>query len=192
MTVRPPRLRVVVTDGCGRRIPPQGLAGWLSGVAPASAKGEVTVALVGDQHMRSLNRRFRGLDRVTDVLSFPMDGAAHDPQLPAPTPRPKTPAPRYVGDIVIAIRVALRQARLAGHSLTTELRVLALHGLLHLLGYDHGRNTRHMERIEQRLRRKGGLPHTLIQRSRRAAHSRVAHALGASRPGSVRKRGEWS
>ena len=189
MTVLPPRLRVVVTDGGGRRIPPQGLAGWLSRVAPASAKGEVTVALVGDQHMRNLNRRFRGLDRVTDVLSFPMDGAAHDSQTPPPGSRPPTPAPRYLGDIVIAIRVALRQARLVGHSLTTEMRVLALHGLLHLLGYDHGRNTRHMERIERRLRRKGGLPQTLIQRSRRVAQSRVARAPGASRPRSVRKRG---
>ena len=140
-----------------------GLARWLSEVAPASARGEVTVALVGDRQIRSLNRRFRGLDRVTDVLAFPMGGAV---------PEPLASGPRYLGDIVIATDRARRQARAEGHSLATELRVLALHGLLHLLGYDHGRDAGQMERMEGRLRRKGGLPHTLIQRSRPARNSR--------------------
>ena len=63
----------------------------------------------------------------------------------------------YLGDVVIAAGVARRQAREAGHSLQTELRVLALHGLLHLLGYDHERDDGRMARLERRLRRQGGL-----------------------------------
>lgn len=158
-------LRVDVSSGEGRRVPADGLARWLSEVAPASARGEVTVALVGDRQIRSLNRRFRGLDRVTDVLAFPMDGAAAGPG-------PLASGPRYLGDIVIATDRARRQARAEGHSLTTELRVLALHGLLHLLGYDHERDAGQMERMEGRLRRQGRLPPTRVQRSRPARNSR--------------------
>ena len=160
MTGRPfhQLLRVDVSSGEGGRVPADGLARWLSEVAPASARGEVTVALVGDRQIRSLNRRFRALDRVTDVLAFPMDGAA-------PDPGPLASGPRYLGDIVIATGRARRQARAEGHSLTTELRVLALHGFLHLLGYDHGRDAGQMERMERRLRRQGGLPPTRVQRS---------------------------
>jgi probable rRNA maturation factor len=93
--------------------------------------------------------------------------------VPAPRPSPLAPrpshlAPRPLGDIVIASGVARRQAREAGHSYATELKVLALHGLLHLLGYDHhdpddrGR----MARLERRLRVRGGLPAGLIERAR--------------------------
>jgi probable rRNA maturation factor len=71
-----------------------------------------------------------------------------------------------VGDIVIARGVARRQARAAGHSEATELRVLALHGLLHLLGYDHEQDGGRMQRLERRLRRKGGLREGLIERGR--------------------------
>ena len=74
---------------------------------------------------------------------------------------------RFLGEIVIARGVARRQAREARHSELTELRLLALHGLLHLLGYDHERDSGEMRRTEQRLRRKGGLPEGLIERSGR-------------------------
>ena len=85
-----------------------------------------------------------------------------------PTPRPQSPVPSpFLGDIVIARGVARRQARAAGHSELTELRVLALHGLLHLLGYDHDRDNGRMLRIERRLRRKGGLREGLIERASR-------------------------
>jgi probable rRNA maturation factor len=73
----------------------------------------------------------------------------------------------YIGDIVIARGVARRQARDAGHSELTEWRVLALHGLLHLLGYDHERDRGRMRRVERRLRRRGGLPDGLIERAGR-------------------------
>jgi probable rRNA maturation factor len=160
------RLRVAVTDGRGRPVRDGGLGRWLESVAPARARGDVAVALVGDARVRELNRRYRRKDRPTDVLSFPADAM------------PPSAAP--LGDIVIATGVAKRQARAAGHSPQTELRVLALHGLLHLLGYDHeadGAGDR-MARVEARLRRKGGLRAGLIERSgasaadRRRLHSR--------------------
>jgi probable rRNA maturation factor len=96
--------------------------------------------------MRALNRAFRGKDYATDVLSFPADV------------RP------FLGDVAIATGVARRQAGDAGHSLATELRVLALHGLLHLLGYDHESDAGVMERAEARLRKAAGLSEGLIER----------------------------
>jgi probable rRNA maturation factor len=75
-----------------------------------------------------------------------------------------------LGDIVIARGIAGRQAREAGHSEPTEWRVLALHGLLHLMGYDHERDAGRMRRVERRLRRKGGLREGLIDRAGRRRH----------------------
>jgi probable rRNA maturation factor len=122
----------------------------------------VTVAVVNDARVRALNRRYRKKDYATDVLSFPADG--DDIRVPGTLTAVVRPVP-YRGDIVIARGVARRQARLAGHPETTELRVLALHGLLHLLGYDHERDGGQMSRVERRLRRKGGLSEGLIERS---------------------------
>ena len=106
------------------------------------------VALVGDRKMRDLNRRFRGIDKVTDVLSFATD--------PAPAGLSPVPAP-LLGDVVIATGRAARQARAAGQTNADEWRRLALHGLLHLLGYDHEQDDGQMERLERRLRRRAGL-----------------------------------
>ncbi|MPZ19654.1 MAG: rRNA maturation RNase YbeY [Luteitalea sp.] len=119
----------------------------------------MTVVLVSDRRMRTLNRVWRGVDRTTDVLSFPMAKSQRTRERP-----PRTPLLAHVGDIVIATGVAERQAREAGHSTTTELRVLALHGLLHVFGYDHKRDSGAMARLERRLRRRGGLPLGLIER----------------------------
>jgi probable rRNA maturation factor len=131
-----------------RGIRAPGLARWLSSVAPARARGTVAVVLVSDSRIRGLNRRYRRKNGATDVLSFPSDDAGH------------------IGDIVIALGVARRQARAAGHGLQTELRVLALHGLLHLLGYDHEHDAGRMARVEARLRIRGGLREGLIERHR--------------------------
>lgn len=80
---------------------------------------------------------------------------------------PETLAPGpYLGDIVIARGQAARQARAQGHPVATELRILALHGLLHLMGYDHERDHGQMRRLESRLRRRGGLVTGLIERTR--------------------------
>jgi probable rRNA maturation factor len=137
------------------------LARWLSDVAPAAARGSVAVAVVADARVRALNRQYRRKDYATDVLSFP---AGNDVPGPAEGGRVDKQAQPYLGDIVIARGVARRQAQAAGHPESTELRVLALHGLLHLLGYDHEADSGQMARVERRLRRKGGLHEGLIER----------------------------
>ena len=149
----PTRLEVVVTDGRGRPRAAGDLPTWLAGVAPRSAAGQVVIALVCDRKMRDLNRRFRGIDRVTDVLSFPAGPDGTGPPRDGPAG-----GPRWLGDIVIATGRAARQARAAGLTEPEERRRLALHGLLHLLGYDHERDDGRMRRLERRLRRRGGLP----------------------------------
>ena len=149
-------LQVVVGDARGRPVRVAGLSSWLRRVAPAGARGRVGIALVSDRRIRALNRAYRGKDRPTDVLSFPGD----------PLPSTVSIVPdRFLGEIVIARGVARRQARDARHSELTELRVLALHGLLHLLGYDHESDSGEMRRAERRLRRKGGLSEGLIERT---------------------------
>jgi probable rRNA maturation factor len=160
----PARLHVVVLAPDGPRRPGRGVGSWLSRVAPAAARGEVTVALVSDRRMRTLNRTFRGVDRPTDVLCF----GAVDAASPG-----RTAERRSLGDIVIATGVAGRQAAAAGHALGTELRVLALHGLLHLLGFDHDSDDGAMARTEQRLRRRGRLREGLIERRSGRARPRA-------------------
>jgi probable rRNA maturation factor len=118
----------------------------------------MTVALVSDARMRTLNHQFRGYDYSTDVLSFPTESS------PARRSGRKSSSRRHLGDIVIATGVARRQARTAGHAAAEELRILALHGLLHLLGYDHERDSGQMARMERRLRQKGGLREALTER----------------------------
>lgn len=144
-----PRLRVRVTDGRGRPVAHGGLGRWLAGAAPARARGEVTIALLTDQAMRRLNETFRGADYATDVLSFPSEERG------------------VLGDIAIARGVAARQARRLGHAERVEWRILALHGVLHLLGYDHETDDGEMARVEERLRRRAGLPLGLITRAGR-------------------------
>jgi len=159
------RIRVVVADANGRTIE-RGLSRWLVGVAPARARGVVSIALVSDQRVRALNRQYRGIDRPTDVLSFPADWprSARSRRESAAAPGGRNSAAKFLGDIVIARGVARRQARQLGHAESTELKVLALHGLLHLLGYDHERDNGAMARLERRLRRRGGLREGLIER----------------------------
>ena len=144
------QLRVVVMDGRGRTVRSDRLRRWLVAVAPRSARGELALVLVSDRKMRSLNLKFRGVDRVTDVLSFPLCG---EETLDAS----RSTGEQYLGDVVIATGVAARQARNAGHRLGIEFRILALHGLLHLLGYDHERDNGEMIRLELKLRRNGGI-----------------------------------
>jgi probable rRNA maturation factor len=176
------RVSVTVTDGRGRRIPDGGLARWLAGIVPVRLHGEMAIALVTDAHIRKLNRQYRSKDHATDVLSFPSEDVRPvHPFRAAPSTvegrlKPEAThagraAPAFrrkvAGDVVIATGVAKRQARDAGHSYQTELRVLALHGFLHLLGYDHDAPLDHgrMARAEARLRRRGGLPIGLIARA---------------------------
>jgi probable rRNA maturation factor len=110
----------------------------LAGAAEAlRVSGELALVLAGDRALRDLNRRYRGKDRPTDVLSFPAEGGEVG-----------------LGDIVISVETAARNARTLGRTLPQELDILALHGFLHLLGHDHERDDGTMDRLERRLRRK--------------------------------------
>lgn len=115
----------------------------------------VAVRLIGDAEMARLNETYRKKKGPTDVLSFPL---AADSAKPG-TLRQQVRKARegFLGDIAIAPSVARRNAKLLGRALPQELKVLILHGVLHLLGYDHETDRGEMERIEMRLRRKLGI-----------------------------------
>jgi probable rRNA maturation factor len=115
--------------------------------------GEFSVLLTGDERLRELNFQFRGKDKATDVLSFPS--------------LPEAAEGDYGGDLAISLETAAVQAKEHGHSLQTEVKVLILHGLLHLAGYDHERDRGQMRRRETLLRKHFALPSGLVERSRR-------------------------
>jgi probable rRNA maturation factor len=135
----------VVEEG-GTHAGAKGLGQWLARIAPRSARGSVSIAILRDARVKTLNRKYRRQNKATDVLSFAGTGD-------------------FLGDIAISRGIARKQAYFLGHSLQSELRVLALHGLLHLLGYDHDSDNGRMARVEARLRRKARLPLGLIARS---------------------------
>lgn len=122
----------------------------------AKLSGEVHVLLVSNARMRSLNSKFRGKKQPTDVLSFPAL-----PEI----------AREFAGDIVISGPIAAANARRFGHSVSDELKVLILHGVLHLGGHDHEGDDGEMARREQRLRKQLGLRDGLIERTQ-TQHSR--------------------
>ena len=125
-----------------RRVDRSGLArfaGRLTAAVPPEGADRMGVCLVGDRAMREVNRRHRAKDQTTDVLSF-AGGDVPDPE-----------GSRHLGDILISVPQAARQARERGHGLDRELRVLLLHGYLHLLGYDHERDGGKMLRLQRRL-----------------------------------------
>jgi probable rRNA maturation factor len=122
--------------------------------AAVRLRGQVTVLLTTDAAIRKLNRRFRGKNKATDVLSFPSEG-----------PIRGTGAEQIAGDLAISVTTALSQATEQGHSLSTEIKVLVLHGLLHLAGYDHEADDGKMARRERLLRAKLKLPQGLIERA---------------------------
>jgi probable rRNA maturation factor len=125
----------------------------------ARAHGSVTVRLSGDRAVRGLNRDFRGHDKPTNVLSFPA-GAS-------PAPRG---APVLLGDVVIAYRTVMREAAAQGKSVRDHLLHLVVHGVLHLLGYDHVRSTaaRRMETLETRILASFGIADPYVVMERRA------------------------
>jgi probable rRNA maturation factor len=116
------------------------VAAFLARLEADVAGREIGVAVVSDAVIRRYNRRYRKINRATDVLSFEPD------------------------DLVISAETARRQARQLGHSVEEEMKVLALHGVLHLLGHDHERDRGEMARLERRWRERLGLPVVLTQR----------------------------
>jgi probable rRNA maturation factor len=127
------------------------LAGFaLKARRAAGLRGAVCVLIAGNSSMRRLNSSFRGKNRPTDVLSFPAAASANG----------------FVGDIAISLDIAEANARRLGHSVADEIRILILHGMLHLAGYDHENDEGEMAKKEIALRRRFALPTSLIERSR--------------------------
>jgi probable rRNA maturation factor len=118
----------------------------------AGLKGLVNVLLTSSAEMKSLNRRFRGKDKPTDVLSFPAE--------------PDTQK-QFAGEIAISAEIAAHNAWALRHSPAEEVKILVLHGVLHLRGYDHECDNGQMARREEQLRAKLHLPLVLIERTGR-------------------------
>lgn len=118
----------------------------------AGLRGAVTVLVTTSTELRSLNHRFRGKDKPTDVLSFPAEMMSRG---------------RFAGDVAISADIAAKNARRLGHTPAEEIKVLTLHGLLHLAGYDHEADDGTMARREGRLREQLGLPVALIERNQK-------------------------
>jgi probable rRNA maturation factor len=173
-TERTAVLGVAITPRSRRLPSARTLARFLSQAqAAVRLRGEVTVLLTTDAAIRKLNRQFRGKNKATDVLSFPADGIG---------------AEAIAGDLAISVPTALRQAIEQNHSLSTEIKVLILHGLLHLAGHDHEADEGKMAHRERLFRARLGLPQGLIERTQ----ERVAQVLifGPGNPRtSTRKRG---
>jgi probable rRNA maturation factor len=155
------------------RVAPRTLEGFLRRVAEELGVGEgkVTVCFVSDEEIARMNLKFRKKKGPTDVLSFPASAfplfsvpsaisalkSARSPSRFGPRAQTAAQEDQYLGDIAIAPGTARRYAKKNGRSLDSELRVLMLHGLLHLLGYDHETDRGEMDRIEQKLRRRFAL-----------------------------------
>ena len=116
--------------------------------------GKVNVLLTSSREVQSLNSRFVGKNKPTDVLSFPAWPVI---------------AKDHAGDIVVSTEIAAENAQQFGHSAADEVKILVLHGVLHLAGYDHETDHGRMARTEARLRRELGLRDTLIGRAQRTA-----------------------
>lgn len=139
--------------------------------AAVRLKGQVSVLLTTDTAMRRLNRQFRGKNKATDVLSFPAADYL---------------AGEVAGDLAISVPTARQQAASQGHALGVEIKVLMLHGLLHLAGFDHETDEGQMGRRERLLRTKLKLPVGLIERSSDPAHP--VQSRGGKKPGTAGKR----
>jgi probable rRNA maturation factor len=139
------------------------LAGFLLKARRAAGlRGAVSVLITGNSSMRRLNSRFRGKGQPTDVLSFPAAASANG----------------FAGDIAISLDIAERNVRLLGHSINDEIRILILHGILHLAGYDHENDKGEMAKKEMLLRRRLALPTSLIERNNRSpARKKSARAV---------------
>ena len=111
--------------------------------------GRVNLLLTGSAEMRALNLQFRNKDKATDVLSFPSDLMQNRP---------------FAGEIAISVDIARENAAKLGHPAEVEVRILTLHGILHLAGFDHERDNGGMARKEAALRRQLGLPSSLTER----------------------------
>jgi probable rRNA maturation factor len=133
--------------------------------AAVKLRGQVTVLLTTDAEIRRLNRQFRGKNKATDVLSFPALSPVPESEGLFGKLRAGSGVPLIAGDLAISVHTARKQAEAQGHAPGVEIKVLMLHGLLHLAGYDHETDNGEMARREFRLRAKLRLPQGLIERA---------------------------
>ncbi|HMK30472.1 MAG TPA: rRNA maturation RNase YbeY [Terriglobales bacterium] len=148
--------------GAGERA----LARFTERARRAAGVGKLNVLVTSGREIRRLNHRFRGKDTSTDVLSFPAE--------------PSAPSD-LAGEIAISAETAIANARRLRHSTLDEFKILILHGVIHLAGYDHEHDNGEMAREEARLRKRLGLPDALIARAHSSAHSRPARNHSARR-----------
>ena len=134
-------------------------------------RAPVNVLVTSSSAVRSLNRQFRGQNKATDVLSFPPSSPNAD----------SLSRPRLAGEVAISADVALQNSLRLGHSVAQEIKILALHGILHLAGFDHERDNGEMARKEQTLRRVLRLPAALIERVQASNERGTRRATGARR-----------
>ena len=136
----------------------------------------VNILVTNSSELRALNRRFRGADKATDVLSFPAPGIE------------RNKARRVAGDLAISADIARENAARLGHSVADEVKILALHGILHLAGFDHERDQGEMARKESRLRRQLKLEAGLIERAQRRSGTVSTGAKRRDRVPGARRR----
>lgn len=140
----------------------------------SQAASRVDVLIVSNDEMRRLNRKFRRKDEPTDVISFPAAGNnGHALQ----------------GDIAISAEITAENAKRLGHSFENELKILILHGMLHLAGYDHESDKGEMAKLERELRREFELPDSLIQRSSSSAGRRARRPAASRKQAGKKARG---
>jgi len=137
----------------------------------AGLREMVDVLVTSSAAMRSLNLRFRGKDKATDVLSFPSESR----------PGSGSKAKGIAGEIAISAEIAAQNAVRLGHSAAVEIKILALHGILHLAGFDHERDNGQMARKEAKLRQALRLPSALIERSRPGKQESATPRRGTAR-----------
>ena len=133
----------------------------------AGVRGEVGILIAGNRRLQQLNRRFRRKNKPTDVLSFPREGG---------------------GDIAISAVIARQNARRYSHSAADEVKILVLHGMLHLAGYDHESDNGRMARLENKLRARLKLPASLLDRGQPGAPGKPGFGLLRWQPGPERRR----
>jgi probable rRNA maturation factor len=140
----------------------------------AGLKNRVNVLVTNSAEVRALNRQFGRKNKATDVLSFPSQPSGHGKV-------------KLAGDIAISGDIAAKNAARLGHSAAEEIKILTLHGILHLAGLDHERDNGEMARKEIRLRQKLRLPVGLIERTESATNKSAGRKLGEARGREARK-----
>lgn len=136
-------------------------------------KGTVNILVTGSSELRAMNRQFLGKNRPTDVLSFPSLDAVRRSVKP------------FAGDVAISAEIARENANRFRHSLADEIKILTLHGVLHLAGFDHERDNGQMARMELQLRRQLKLPQGLLQRVEQAASAHRGRGRAPNYPSSA-------